>query len=907
MEVSAQNNASIKVRQILHTPRISIAYQIIRGRNVSTELFRLIRKKTSKDGEALISRKVIAQQKRLSRLPRTDSNLIEGETYVYALTGNRGTKAESAPITIKEKHPKENPKPTVENTSTSIPTQTATPDATATSTNTPTASNPTATPTKTPTATRTATRTPTSTATPTATPIGGNTTYFVPTPLSNNHPRFFLGNESTLNTAIQNNHPWFTLIRNACAATGTSGERYGDDGQYCVIDYHLTGDTTSAQKAWSKIQPIITNDPSNANNMRQIAVQMAWSYDWLYPALSSAQQQTFITGLNRWSEWALAINTAPYVGGFRLADTDQTLSQYLFLAMVDVGTYPENPKAGTWLKQTPTFSVHVPVGGIVATAVDRATIRNTIAQYAQLASHGEWPVSSDYNVNDLRLLLFGTTAIRTATGTDYFPEVTALIPQIALNEISRVTPDLAQMYGWGDTEWMHTLKLHDAMDFYASLSGLLKGTVHGLYIQKFINDLIAKYGLTGYGTAEPNTAFWHHLVMGYDPYAIATDWRSVIPSGHYNDGNEISYYHPNWNTNGSWNAIQMQPNVNVDHMTTSVRNIVSYRKGEYILDAPQGYSLITDGPYGNNSICVAGLGRANNSTVIAQQFGPANLPFSYLKGYTGGSIYSSGYYNPPAIFLHEITDSVLYLSSPNGASDTVVIHDRVNADDPKQLPNFNRYQPADQTLINAAPHLKEEIFHTPVLAAISGATASWQTSGGQNAKITSLLPIGAVFTTYDEKQLWGANIPLSEEKFQLRISPPASQQWDTFLTIFQGSDPGVVLNNTLVKSINNEAEGVLLQRGGSNDLLVMFSGDQNIQTFSSAGYTISSWTSSTSTTDIILTDLSPTTAWQISIDGGAPSSLCVNVQGGNGIFSINGAGQHSLSLTVSAGAPNNNC
>ncbi len=59
------------------------------------------------------------------------------------------------------------------------------------------------------------------------------------------------------------NHVWWTLINNNCALSGTSGQRYSDNGMWCTIVYKVTGDTVAAQKAatrWLAANPQVAND-----------------------------------------------------------------------------------------------------------------------------------------------------------------------------------------------------------------------------------------------------------------------------------------------------------------------------------------------------------------------------------------------------------------------------------------------------------------------------------------------------------------------------------------------------------------------------------------------------------------------------------------------------------------------
>ena len=181
-------------------------------------------------------------------------------------------------------------------------------------------------------------------------------------------------------------------------------------------------------------------------------MEYAWMYDWLKPALSEEQRRQYIDMMNSWC--LLVLNRTPGVAwGTRVGDSDETVGHYFGLALWALVSADENPQAMAYLRDP-----HV--GGLAATGRDRKTWRNTISQYVKTARGGVWLESSEYNLGTLRLLLIGAEAIRTATGHDYFPEVTALTNDIAAAQLHELTSDLQSAYQWGDLEhprlaWPH--------------------------------------------------------------------------------------------------------------------------------------------------------------------------------------------------------------------------------------------------------------------------------------------------------------------------------------------------------------------------------------------------------------------------------------------------------------------
>jgi len=54
-------------------------------------------------------------------------------------------------------------------------------------------------------------------------------------------------------------------------------------------------------------------------------------------------------------------------------------------------------------------------------------------------------------------MLIGTEGVRTATGKDYFPELTTLIPQLALAHLVQHTPNGSDSYQWAIRSVPHAL------------------------------------------------------------------------------------------------------------------------------------------------------------------------------------------------------------------------------------------------------------------------------------------------------------------------------------------------------------------------------------------------------------------------------------------------------------------
>jgi hypothetical protein len=716
--------------------------------------------------------------------------------------------------------------------------------------------------------------------------------------------------------------PLWLSLKTGADASGTARPRWDDYGQWATLAYQITGDPTYAAKAWAMIEPQLGKKPASRNWTREYFAEFVWIYDWLYPSLTPAQRGRFLDWLNYLGD--LVLNRVSGVSwGTRTDDSDETVGHYFGLAFLDVATGPDNPRAGTFLSST-WMDAGVrskSVGGLSSTGTNRDTMRNAIAQYAQMAEGGVWIESSEYNPGTLRLLLMGMQGVRTATGVDSFPEVSRLLPQLAQAQIHELAPDLTMPYQWGDVEQPRDLSIQRRVNFLGTLCGLLEADPLGPSFQQFTSDVMnvgppADPWSLG---RKPFSAFY----MLYNPYAPAQDWRPLQPKSVYAPGQSLLFFHDGWDRAGSFFGAHSPPRTAADHEVKLFGDFQLYRKDEWAVTHPLGYSGPTIQNDGCNAMLLGSFSSMAEFRAATAQESGGDPDYAYLAGTTGGQGWKENSWQPPATFLHEWTRSLLYLPSGDKHSDTVVVFDRVNADNPKALPNFSRYTAADQAAVNNAPALKQWLLHAPVAPTVTGSTVGWQTAGGQNVLASTLLPQDARAVVYDEKQLWGSTwtVRPAEEKWQVRVLPGAERKWDTFLNVVQAYDGGTVLRNTVVRSAGGEAQGALVQRGGLADALVLFNARQGPdlpQPALKSGFSLynpdaarllksvrlltsgyaAAWTTDAPRTDLYLLDLDPARAWTACVDG---STVPLSVSGqGVGRLSVVGAGDHSLRLDLAA-------
>ncbi len=709
--------------------------------------------------------------------------------------------------------------------------------------------------------------------------------------------------QAVWNRMRSENHPWWRQIKDNADVSATSSARYADLGQWATMAYQVTGDPVYAQKAWHEAQSKLdgTTAPDSSRNFtREHFIEYAWMYDWLYPGLTASQRAQWIDSLNYWADLCLGRGATTW--GTRLSDSDETTGHYFGLVLWDLASAADNPQAGTLI-------AHSKTGGLDKTGNSRNNMRNAVADYVRRSEGGVWIEASKYNMGSLQLLLMGAEGVKTATGVDHFPELGPFLKDVALAQMHEVTPDLRKAFQWGDNEEPRSLNRDRRVALLAMLAGLLQGDAS---IGPYINNFRAAIQ----GGDEPH---FRWMILG-NPYAASADFRTAIGLGHNAPGMGILLARDTSQSTGSLFASHMASLSTVDHEVHHLSNFDLYRDGEFAVTHVIGYDA--NEAEHHNSMLLAGLSdMAEARGPVASEIG-ADGSYAYHVGATGGNRNKDGYYNPPPRFVHEWSRSLLYLPSADQRSDTVVVVDRVNTEDPSVLTGLDRYRAEDQNRITGAPALKQWIIHAPVSPTLGSDTITWQTAGGQTVRVNTLLPLTHSRNIYDEGSMGlKGTIRAEERHFQVRIAPSTERQWDTFLNVVQAYDSGVALTNTLVTSTNGAASGVLLKRPGQPNAVALFNAAQGpdlppskkvngyldvdpallgmlkTNRLLSAGYQVT-WASDTSSTAVFLADLNPAKQWLITVDNLQEKPLAVSPQG-LARLTVSGSGLHVLIVRVS--------
>jgi hypothetical protein len=684
--------------------------------------------------------------------------------------------------------------------------------------------------------------------------------------------------------------------------------RYADTGLWATLMFQMTGDRKYVELAWAEVESSflkLTGRSLSGNYAREYSAENVLMYDWLYPGLSSGQRTTFLNKLNEQFETALTNASSPNAP-VRTADSDQTVGVYFGLAFLNAATGDHNPKAREFLDRPY-------VGGLSATARDRTTLRNAILDYVTMSAGGEWIEGTDYNLGTVRLLLLGAEGVRTATGRDYFPEITRWLASAVTRPLYVITPDLKQSYQWGDTE--HPGIFQGRLSAWMTTNGILAGlgdATNAPYMQDLIARLVARYGVSGYQSAEPLA----RMFLTFNPYLNSAPSAS-LPRAWFAPGQGLMLVRTGWEETASMFGAHVpaqQPYI--DHQVLYVGDFQLYRNGAWAITHPLTYGGPGISGEGVNTLLHGGFGSMLEFRDVVGAEWDAEGTWSYVAGTTGGQKYADGYYQPPPTFLHEWTRSLVYLPAGPAGVDAIVVYDRSHADPPRSLPRFERYSTADRNTIMNAPAVRQWIIHMPVNPSIGGDTISWQTATDA-LRVNMLLPRQRTVTPIDESQRWPTSVVTADQrKWHVRIAPASDEPWQTFLNVVQAHGGSAPADVAAVSS-NDRVEGAVVRRAGRPDMVVLFNALPSARIESQAnglgvynaansaqlrrahlrstGFSVQ-WQSSAGSTRIIVADLDPGKTWQYRLNGGDSRVLRVTA---SGVATIDVSGARSHTLTVS--------
>jgi hypothetical protein len=761
-----------------------------------------------------------------------------------------------------------------------------------------------------------------------------------------------------------------------------SANLYGDLGQADAFMYQVTGDATycssgtigqtGARGFYQALMGVFRdsdalNSSDKANVWRENAIHTVRNLEWCSPALTANQILDIQKELAQWIAWGYQLDFSPgSIGGvvavsptlLRIGDSDQTVGIY-FAAVAAHLLWP------TYAPFT-TIYTHPVTGGLNLSmdladyrgdleAGDGGTMRNAVGYYMYMAEGGDYIEGTSYNWGSGNLLIGGYDAIRTITGVDYFPEVTAWLPKHAEAIIAGYTPDLEQMFQYGDDAdaaiLYPTFIPHrtDAIAQMRSYAGVMHGTTVGRRLQSLILDFVARYGEVGSrplgGFNGPTSLVLH------DPYDVATDWRTTKFHNSKNGIGMVSSRDGFGVNDGVFFYLGDNRRVNntgvgasVDHDRLASGSWALYDESEWAIHNPLSSGGATWHGDGNNKVLYNGMGGViefTETTAVEQ-----TDAYTYASTTTGGALD----YVPPGgsstseLYLNEGTRSIVYIP---GATQVVITHDRGNVIHPDPYRDSiygtihdyfwrgNMFPDGDwaevrrsESGIPKTDASQRMLFvqHARKQPTKTGSRWDWLTDANRPVRMNMLYPTdvnsaAANQTTYTLYHLFTSGGLTDQRKWDIKLWPNTSQQFNTFLNVVQIGTPYTV--NAITDP--GKVEGAHIVRTGLADVVLAFNAeaapDLNPTLYHAShqgalrsarlrqtGYTLT-WTAVGSSSTVYLQDLDPGVTWTLNIDGGGANAITPNstTAPGHYSFSVASAGAHTIVIASTGVVEGGSC
>lgn len=607
------------------------------------------------------------------------------------------------------------------------------------------------------------------------------------------------------------NHVYWQTLKAIADKTVAGTPAYDDLGQMAALVYRVTGDKSYAAAAWAQLTKTMENDGRAANDVKQRYVDYQLVFAWVKDSLTADQIAEFQTSIQLWSEYSLGVNQPAYTGSFRPNDSDQTIGQFFGLALQDALGLPPGSLLGQNCTNLNTGKPGLPIGGLMATAADTSTIRNTIAWYATLAAGGEWPESSQYDLNTVgQLVIPGWLAHWDATGTNSFPELAALVPDMCRAALVDWTPSLESRVLWGDNDANTSggPNLYKMMPYLAALQAAANGvgaTTEAAQIGGLLTSLQAVYPQA---VAQAECHFFYFA----DPYASTAAFRTpTVAQSNYSPG--VGLYR---RLDGSKLFFAFSPSrLDIDHEFVLLGDVRVFAGGEWVVREPISYGG-TGTAATSNSFTVSGLSAMYAKGIVGFD---ETAEWTYLDCLSSGPLYGpGGSWNPPAVFCSEMRRRILYLPAAN----TIVVCDRVNSTDPAvDRPDFQGYTNDDAARIKSAQHRHQWYWNCPTQPALFNGGFGYVTKGNQAVRIdyggltNDLQP-----TVYDERVAWANyGIPPAQLMYGVTLAPQTDRQFDCVAWVIRLSP------SASVPAFSWTAPGVVSV--GVDGYSVRFSSNQN--------------------------------------------------------------------------------
>lgn len=632
--------------------------------------------------------------------------------------------------------------------------------------------------------------------------------------------------------------------------------------------------------------PIFFTEDSNRARYHGEAFPLV--VDWIYPVLSAQDKAAIRTVFLRWSQEIID-------SGYHHPSPVGMVGNSALLA----------DKAQVRWSGNNYFTAHMRNLGLMALALDpaddsgeqlRAYLGNATGAWLYIFDHltrtdsrgGLLPEGFEYSPQTASYAIQFLLALRTAgadtcgshclvAGNPFWDDlVTAYYHSLSPATINDV--NVGQLY---EAAWYGSAQTYHMGDFISAFGALgaydtLAGNSARLQSLRWAETHTAPGGSVRFLSRVSNPDDFRNALlyfMLYDPaVAAAADPRAALAPAYFAPGLNKIFSRTSWEDNASWFNFSLSWNF-VDHQQADGNSFEWYRKGEWLTKARTGYPDIAEGIASSefrNTLALENnkpdrdandwrtdlWARGSQWNLVATG-DPVLLARSEHALYTYALGDATNQYNSASENATDIVHasrSIVWLKP-----DTVIVYDR------GQSATSNRFK--RWWLQLARP------------ATIHGNTATSTTAAGQQLKLTSLQPGGAILAAVNSTDAHTESTASANDvmKVRLRVDAPGNPADVRFLQVLQAADSGGVLPEaTLVQSSDLAWSGVQVDTS-----VVLFPVTLSANPANPASFGGFTYTASSAVTKHIITGLQAGQAYTVTSTGSGASRVVAVSAGGS--------------------------
>lgn len=574
----------------------------------------------------------------------------------------------------------------------------------------------------------------------------------------------------------------------------------------------------------------------------------------------------------------------------RIEDSDELIGKWfgtlLFAVAIqydDPSRYSEIMNHQGYYSDYQASTLYTFGGFNISTPFIYENLRNQIYTFFNtLAKTGDWIESTPYNHGTLSYAFNAVRILHEVLGVDYFPEITNSAYYDSIIAWNRFTPNINQLFQWGDTEARTWVNDNSACAEHVSALAFNPTNKELCYM---IN---ARNCYSSYGS-QYKYPYMNQSCQAQVPSGVTTATSERIG---------ISYWHSGWGENDSFYGSLARPKTFADHDGKGWRNFNVWRYKNWALNSPKKrHDDYYEEANWMNMTRVHGSFPTSSSEAKQLHLFESGQNYHYSVAVAGGHQVRPWDPKPPES-LHEFTTSLFYLHHANGA-DSVISFDRINSHNPLQLGNVNYYlgtasNNSDEGHLYQfnGKHIVQ--FFTKNAPTISGSRITWTAANNITSYWDTFITGFNSATDYGVETPESSGIvwiPADVREYRVRLTVQNNTTpHQTFGNIFhQGSNPTI----TQIISTGEAAKAYKIISGSETTVVVFNAADRTSDLPAPSGGSVYDYNrfdkikslhffkqsftltipTDSSTTEVFIVDLNPSAQWTYALNGGASQSL----------------------------------